>query len=265
MMSLITTHVIVHAHRKRTYHFDNDRCDLPEDPQYKDMNQEPGDVEKREEATSPEPKQVSSNQDSDQVRPNDHLGFKEKAHFSNTFNYLAALYLISSMAIYLAGCIIDIYEVGNTRGEEQFVDVWSIVSIGQFIPKSSLDDTPVGETFIQVIWFFLGVVMTLVCSSLFLILYLVPMSQKWSNRIFLLAEISFSWSCCEVLLLSTIFAVLQLPTFGEGLVESDCDLCFAVDSKIYPEFAVFVVGAAMNVAGNIYLYRKAHKVIFGVF
>jgi hypothetical protein len=111
-------------------------------------------------------------------------------------------------------------------------------------------------------WYFLCVFMPLCCSILFAILYAVPLSQKWTEWTFFLAGVAFSWSCAEVLIVSTILAVLQLPSFGDGLIEADCTACFVVDSDILPEFACLVVGVVLNVALNIWLYRKAHHVLY---
>jgi len=77
-----------------------------------------------------------------------------------------------------------------------------------------------------------------------------------------MAEIAFAWSCAEVLLLSTIFAVLQMPIFGDGLVENDCTACFIITTRILPEFAILCVGTVLNVTVNVWLYRKAHSVIY---
>ena len=69
-------------------------------------------------------------------------------------------------------------------------------------------------------------------------------------------------SCAEVLLLSTIFAVLQMPIFGDKLVDSDCTACFLITTRILPEFALLCIGTVLNVAVNVWLYRKAHSIIY---
>lgn len=70
-------------------------------------------------------------------------------------------------------------------------------------------------------------------------------------------------SCAEVLFVSTIFAVQQMPVFGDGLVENNCAACFLVDTNILPEFAVLCVGTLMNVGVNVWVYRKAHGILYG--
>ena len=69
-------------------------------------------------------------------------------------------------------------------------------------------------------------------------------------------------SCAEVLFISTIFAVKQMPVFGDGLVQNNCTACFLVDTKILPQFWVLCVGTILNVGVNVWLYRKAHSILF---
>ena len=171
--------------------------------------------------------------------------------------------VLASIGFYIVGCVMDIYEVTNTRGIlVEIIDLYSVISVGQAIPESSIDPTDVGILYIQAMWYFLVVAMPIWCSFLFGLLFFVSWTQKWMERIFVMAEIAFAWSCAEVLLISTIFAVLQMPTFGDGLIEADCAACFTVDSRILKEFAYLAVGSTLNVMVNVWLYRKAHHVVY---
>jgi hypothetical protein len=225
MMSLLATHVILYSHRQVLYH----------------SNKEPKEVQKG--------------------------GFPAKAGLSARKRAIIAALWVIGVVLFSVGCILDIYEVRNSSGEEAtgittIVDRFSVVSVGQAIPNAVLDPSDRGIRFIQAMWYFLCLVMPLWCSLMFAILYAVPLSQKWTEWTFLLAEVAFSWSCVEVLIVATVFAVLQLPTFGDGLIEADCKACFVVDSDFLPDFAYLVVGAVLNVALNIWLYRKAHHVLY---
>ncbi len=80
--------------------------------------------------------------------------------------------------------------------------------------------------------------------------------------IFTLAEIAFAWSGTQVLIVSTLFAVLQMPTFGEGLINADCSTCFVVSTRILPDFAFLAVGGVMIVGTNVILYHKAHYILY---
>lgn len=225
MMSLVSTHFILHQHRKVHYH-SNSLAD--------------GAIEEEQK-----------------------VGLKERGGLSNSFLGMAGGAVVMSLVFYIVGTVLYIYEVQNTRGEVNFAVDYSIVSVGQAIPGSQLDPDDVGTRFIQAMWFFLCIVMPLWCTFLFGILFLYPFSKAWVERIFFMGEIAFAWSCAEVLLVSTIFSVLQMPTFGDGLIEADCSACFVVDTAILPYFAFLCVGSVISVVVNVGLYRKAHHIVYG--
>merc|ERR1712137_184180 len=130
---------------------------------------------------------------------------------------------------------------------------------GQGVPSATLDSKDVGVRWIQAMYFFLAVALPVWNTVLFGILYLYPLGNKWQERIFLLTEITFSWGCVEVLTLSVIFSVLQMPKFGNGLIDAGCAECYEVDSRILPQFAIICVSTVVNLSTNVWLYRKAHS------
>jgi hypothetical protein len=191
------------------------------------------------------------------------IGMKARAGLSNRVLGFIVVAVLLSIVFYIVGCVVNVFEVTNTRGDTSYTIEYSVISVGQATPGSTLDPSDVGIRFIQAMWFFLGVVMPLWCSLLFGILFLYPFSKSWMERVFFMAEVAFAWSCGEVLLISTIFAVLQMSTFGDGLIEADCTACFIVDTQILPGFAYLCVGTVLNVGVNIWLYRKARHAIYG--
>jgi hypothetical protein len=227
MMSLVSTHCILHMHRKVHYH-------------------------------------SNTSTDAAAIEVEEKVGLKARAGLSNSFLGMAGIALLVSFVFYIVGTVVDIYQVQNTRGEVNIEVDYSVVSVGQAIPESQLDPNDVGIRFIQAMWFFLCVAMPLWCSFLFGLLFFYPFSKVWAERIFFMGEIAYAWSCGEVLLVSTIFSVLQMPTFGNGLIEADCSTCFIVDTEILPNFAFLCIGSCFNVAVNIWLYRKAHHILYGV-
>ena len=250
MMSLLSTHVILHYHRKVNYHNNNNANDS-------NINTARDSNDNLEEAGA---HQLSTDIDVDTTEKH---GMKALGGLSTGFVVVASISLLLSMIIYLAGVIVKSFEVTSTRGTESESTSYSITSIGLEISNAYIDSSHAGTRFIQAMWFFLAVVMPLWCSFLFLILYTFPgLSKIWMERIFTMAEIAFAWSCAEVLLISTVFAVLQMPIFGNGLVENDCTACFVITSRILPEFALLCVGTVLNVSMNVWLYRKAHSVIY---
>lgn len=233
ILSLLSTHIILHYHRKVHYH-----------------------KEGTEEA-------ANTPVDNDEDNGAEKCGMKDLGNLSTSFIVLAVGSLVFSFIFYLVGVLTESFEVTNTRGEESESTSYSIASIGMEIPEAYVDTSHAGTRFIQFMWFLLGVAAPLLCSVLFIILYAAPkLSKKSMEYIFNMAEISFAWSCAEVLLLSTIFAVLQMPIFGDGLIESDCAQCFVVSTKILPEFSLLCIGTVLNVGVNVWLYRKAHRIIY---
>eukprot|EP00934_Nitzschia_sp_Nitz4_P006129 Nitzschia sp. Nitz4//scaffold1_size375055//84702//86183//NITZ4_000233-RA/size375055-augustus-gene-0.663-mRNA-1//1//CDS//3329540916//6119//frame0 len=234
IMSLISTHVMLHYHRKLHYahiHAQEHAC-----------------VEAQ----------------SDTAGKDAPVSFKEKGGLSNRFMVLAFLGVVISVASYLVGCFVSIYRVYESRATGSIPKDYSIVSVGSAFPESQRNPQAAGIIFVQVMWFLLGVAMPVLCSVLFGVLYFVPLNKVWTERIFFFGEMSFAWSCAEVLLISTVVSVAQMPTFGDGLIQANCTACYEVDTEILPQLAFLVVGSVFNVAVNVWLFRKAHHVIFGV-
>ena len=227
MMSLVSTHYILHRHRTVHYH----------------SNSSPGEPIEGEEK----------------------VGLRAQGGLSNSFLAIAGGAVAISLAFFTVGIVVDIYSVSNTRGDVSFDVDYSVISVGKAMPESQLEPNKLGTRFIQAMWFLLCVAMPLWCSFLFGVLFLYPsLTKVWVERIFFMGEIAFAWSCAEVLLVSTIFSVLQMPTFGQGLIQADCSACFVVDTELLPHFAFLCVGSIISVVVNVWLYRKAHQVIYGV-
>lgn len=239
MLSLCSTHVVLHHHRKVHYH---------SKPSQAISSTEETELGETQEAAKREKK----------------VGIREKGGLSNTMVGLALLGVLLSLVFYLTGCFVDLYEVVSTRGSVSLSSKYNIVNIGTAFPDAQLEPDKAGTRFVQVMWFFLCVAMPLTCSILFGLLFAYPFSDIWLERIFVMGEITFAWSCAEVLFLSTIFSVVQMPTFGTGLIEADCLACFEVDTIILGTFALLCIGSVLNVGVNIWLYRKAHHIVYGV-
>ena len=152
MLSLASTHVILHHHRKVHYH------------------------------------QITT--DTSAVK----TSLKELGGLSNGFMIFALASLVISMSFYIAGVILDSFEVTSTRGETSITNVYSILSIGMSIPDAYVDPDHAGTSFIQFMWFYLGIVEPVFCSIIFFVLYALPsLSKATMKELFKLAEIAFAW------------------------------------------------------------------------
>lgn len=170
--------------------------------------------------------------------------------------------LVTGIALHVVGCSLHIYEVTSERGGDLRLESYSIIRIGSIFPSSALDSANVGVRWIQAMYFFLAVALPILNSLLFALLYLVPWNAQWREIMFLATEINFAWSSIEVLTVSTIFSILQIPEFGNGLIDAGCEQCYVVGSKMLPTFAVLCVATVVNLVVNIWLYGKAHKVLY---
>ncbi len=152
MLSLASTHVILHYHRKVHYHQTMDTT-------------------------------ISGK-----------AGMKDLGGLSYGFIFMALASIFVSMALFIAGVIVESFEVTSTRGETSITTAYSIASIGMSIPDAYVDPGHTGTRFIQFMWFFLGVATPLLCSALFFALYAIPSLSKTTMQIiFTSAEITFAW------------------------------------------------------------------------
>lgn len=175
---------------------------------------------------------------------------------------LIAFLLAGSCALQAAGVVVNIYELIEERPTYTTSEAYSILRVGLDVPQSTLEPNAFGIRWVQAMYFFLAIALPLTNSVLIGILYMFPMTKPWQDRLFVLAEITFSWSCAEVLMISAVFSILQIPLFGNGLVDAGCNQCYHVSSRILPAFSLVVISAVMQCSLNVWLLRQAHKVLY---
>jgi hypothetical protein len=178
-------------------------------------------------------------------------------------NILLSLLLVSAFALYLAGCLVFIFSVSNySQGKMQNSLLYSIVNLGKKLPESAVDGHLGMYVWLEIIWYVLGVALPLLSCQLFLAILWVPLSRSALERLFFAAEVVFAWSSAEVFVLSTIFAVAQIPKFGNGLISSGCTLCFVVQSQMLSELSILALGAVLHVVASCWCFAVVHKVIY---
>ncbi|KAI2507657.1 paraquat-inducible protein A [Fragilaria crotonensis] len=239
MISLMISQTILYLHRRIQNHPLNDN-----DPEENDITEEAQE-------------QIAS----DPQQPRDEAKRTIASQTGISIPLLVVL-LVTCLVLHFVGCSVDIYEVNNTRGGEVIVDKYSVFSVGMEIPWTSLEPNDSGFRFIQFVYFLIAAALPAVNIILYGILYLYPMAQPMKEKMFFLTEISFSWAAVEVLVLAVIFSILQIPKFGNGLIQSGCKECNRVDSVLYGEFAILCVSSVMNVCANLYLFLRAHQVVW---
>jgi hypothetical protein len=175
---------------------------------------------------------------------------------------LIATALVSSFALHIAGCVLETYEKIEMRPTSTVSRAYSVVSVGLGVPGSTLTPNGFGTRWVQAMFLFLAVALPLWNTLLFAALYLYPLTKTMRERLFVLTEITFSWACIEVLLISAAFSVVQIPSFGNGLIDAGCEQCFQVGSRLLPTFSVFAISAVFQIGLNFFLYRKAHGAVY---
>lgn len=178
MLSLASTHMILHYHRKAHGHHQNENIAAADEAKANEESMEAG------ETTTRDPETTTS--------------LTKFGNFSTTQQFLVVVALILSMTLFVAGVLVDCFEVTSTRGEMSTTQSYSISSIGMEIPDAYIDSSHTGTRFIQFLWFFLGLATPLLCSVFFLILYTAPILAKHGMKvgmevIFTLGEITFAW------------------------------------------------------------------------
>lgn len=128
MLSSIGTHMILYHHRKLMY---------STTITVKDVSQE------------------GENEDgSPPVNPS-LRGLQQVTGMSMRSAVMLTILLITGTALYLAGCLLDIFRITNTRGPfELEPDNYSIVSVGRELPKSARDEDRGAMRWLQILWFF---------------------------------------------------------------------------------------------------------------
>jgi hypothetical protein len=232
ILSLVGTHVILYQHRTLTYSDASVASNPAED--LEEAQEEPLPSDEKESLTSA----------------------------SNTNKYLLCGLLVTTLGLIVASCVVYIFQVTKQQGEEVESTFYSVLSVGAGVPPASLEPNSVGIRFIQAMYYVLGFALPLLNIVLFGILYMFPMTARRHKHGFMAAEICFSWSSIEVLLVSCIFSVIQIPKFGNGLINSGCTYCYTVSSALLPELSVLAIAAAMSIGVNLCLYRKAHKTLY---
>mmetsp|Transcript_8329 Transcript_8329/g.19323 ORF Transcript_8329/g.19323 Transcript_8329/m.19323 type:complete len:236 (+) Transcript_8329:914-1621(+) len=230
MMSLGCSHTVLYFHRRMVYG-------------------EPDPIEDEE--------QPAAHAKSDEEIPEQTV-----ANRANVSTLLVAGLLVACIATHIVASVLDIYEVSSTRGGEERVQEYSIVRIGADFPSSAHAPNDIGVRWMQAMYFLLAVALPISNSILFGLMFLVRWTRKWRDALFLATEINFAWSCIEVLTVSTIFSILQIPKFGNGLIDAGCEQCYVVGSRILPGFAAVCVATVLNVGVNVWLYGKAHSVLY---
>jgi hypothetical protein len=161
--------------------------------------------------------------------------------------------------------LLSIFRIVNSQGERELEPVyWSIVSIGTGILDAARESDRGKMIWLQIVWFLLGVIFPLLSNVLYLALLWAPAvtPARHLETLFHAAEFGFAWNCAEVFVISTIFAVVEIPNFGNGLIDAGCSACYVVGAELLPELAVMAVGTVINLFAGFWTYVAARRGLY---
>jgi len=101
---------------------------------------------------------------------------------------------------------------------------FSVVSLGMLFPQSSIEPNGVGIRFIQASFFVFAVAMPIAYLVCLLVLWMVPLTYTFQNRLLTLTATIHAWSALEVFVVSIIAALLELQRFAQFIIGNRCDV-----------------------------------------
>lgn len=248
MLGLIGTHTILYHHRQFLYH-----------------NSNSNNGNSKEE----DPPKAPQSQPSDQQSNVDSTAQQQAEHWTNLtvkerFGIIAGLWM--GLILYIVGCALPIFEVSRQRGdiETTYVD-FSILTVGaDYMDLTKEADA--GDRWLQIVWFMLTFVLPILATFFLCAVLLLSnaTTRRRREQWFFASEIVYCWSCAEVTVLSTLFAVLQIPQVGTGLVDSGCHVCYVFGSTLLMQaFIPLALGALMQVVFALWMFRRVHPALYG--
>ena len=181
---------------------------------------------------------------------------------------IAAILLLGGLVSYIIGCFLDLFQVSKQRGAiETIYEDFSVVKVGVDYMSSTIDQSST-DRWIQVLWFILTMALPIASTLAMVLLLLLASSQTLSQQhhhrwAFVVTEIAFAWNCGEVVVLSSLFAVLQIPEFGNGIIDAGCDTCFYISSELYASGVIpLLIGCVTNMGVGVWLHRRLHPVLY---
>jgi len=156
---------------------------------------------------------------------------------------------------------------------------YSLMSLGGAIPGSSKDGR--GAISLEIVYFFFGFVLPLVQLVLLAVLWVVPLSLKLQQRLYVACEVSTSWAALDVFAVGVVAALLEISKFAQFMVGHRCDAlsrflgkhldralggddkCFDVSTELTRGAWVLLPAAFVSGVVGVVLLRKAKNALDG--
>jgi len=150
---------------------------------------------------------------------------------------------------------------------------YSLMSLGEAIPSSSNEER--GAISLEIVYFFFGFALPLVQLVLLTVLWVVPLSLKLQQRLYVACEVSTSWAALDVFAVGVVAALLEISKFAQFMVGDRCDAlnrflgkhldralggddkCFDVSTELTRGAWVLLPAAFVSGVVGVVLLRKA--------
>lgn len=257
IMSLITTHVVLHYHR-----FADGTMHLP-----------PGGQSEA----------LCSHRFKGSVYG---LADDKRVRCSKLGNVVVTFLLVFTIAIILLGSFIESFKfefkglAGLFLGSQASTG-YSLLSVTKAIPESAEDPNFIGVKWIQAVFYTITFAVPLAHMAALLVLWWTPLKIRAQYALFNLTEILNAWSALDVFVISIIAAILEIQQFAVFMVGDNCDainefivenmsqylsgynVCFTVIATLSEGCWTLFAACLVSLVVSQTVMQSSHKAMYG--
>lgn len=255
MMSLVSTHLILYRHRRL--------CD-------------------------PKPSELANyERESLSCHNFTTIDGKRSYRFTPGGALFVSILLLGTLGVMIAGSVIDSFDfefqglVGWLLKEmkDDYIRPYSLISMGNSLPKASEHPGSFGSHFIQAVFFTYAFGVPVAHLVVLFFLWVLPMYPATQRKWFHVAEVLNAWSALEVFVISIIAALVEIRQFAQFIIGSRCDQinvilkeylnkeldgddrCFDVQAYLQQGCWILFAACLISVATGMLVMRMSHKAI----
>lgn len=256
IVSLITTHVVLHYHR----HSEAERR-LPTGGECESLRNHTFDGEQFG------------------------LDARRRIRCSSCGNFIITFLLVFAIIVILAGSIVESFKfefkglAGLFLGESA-TRGYSLLSVTHAIPTASETPGGVGIIWIQSVFYLVSFVIPLTHMLLMGFLWWWPLTIKTQYVVFYISEIFNAWSALDVFVISIIAAILEIQQFAAFMVGDNCDainvfiednlsqytspynVCFTVIATLSNGCWILFAASVTSLIVSQIVMQKCHRAVY---
>eukprot|EP00472_Partenskyella_glossopodia_P012166 CAMPEP_0197522608 /NCGR_PEP_ID=MMETSP1318-20131121/7720_1 /TAXON_ID=552666 /ORGANISM="Partenskyella glossopodia, Strain RCC365" /LENGTH=371 /DNA_ID=CAMNT_0043075029 /DNA_START=1 /DNA_END=1116 /DNA_ORIENTATION=- len=212
---------------------------------------------------------------------------KEKKVKCSIFGKLIVTFmLLLGFAVIIWGSFVESFKfefkglAGQFLGDQASAG-YSLISIIEAVPQAAEDPSAFGIRWMQSVFYMVSFLIPVVHMVVMLILFWVPMTARFQYAVFFFSEILFAWSALDVFVVSILAAILQIQQFAHFLVGDKCDAingfieqyltgylggyntCFTVIATLSDGCWILFFASLISFAVSQIVMRTCHKAMYG--